>query len=179
MAEEYKVVSVREVSEGLSMPAWLVKMERPDGNMVAHLFPQDTLEWRAAEYGIEDVDELLDIVLHEPYQPPTDATEAEELGVERFTKPTLMEADSTSEARENHRARISRAKAERVRVVEPKSTKGGKSPLDAIRQKPGIDPDRMRAKREAVDMNRWINKYGALPVAPPSEAKEIGPRGWN
>lgn len=37
--------------------------------MMLHVFPPDTLEWRAAEYGIDptDLDTLLDIVLNEPF----------------------------------------------------------------------------------------------------------------
>jgi hypothetical protein len=33
----------------------------------AHVFPEDVLAWRtAAEYGIDDPDELLEMVLYEP-----------------------------------------------------------------------------------------------------------------
>lgn len=40
-----------------------------DGSLdyIFHIMPSDIFEWRAAEYGIDDLDELIDIVLHEPY----------------------------------------------------------------------------------------------------------------
>lgn len=40
-----------------------------DGNatLTLHLFHPETLEWRAAEYGIEDHDELIDLLMHEPF----------------------------------------------------------------------------------------------------------------
>lgn len=41
----------------------------PDGRRFLHVIPDDTLEWRAAEYGIgaADLDTLLEIVLAEPH----------------------------------------------------------------------------------------------------------------
>lgn len=36
-------------------------------NLNLHSFDAETLEWRAAEYGIEDLDELVEIVLLEPF----------------------------------------------------------------------------------------------------------------
>ena len=174
MAEELQVLSAEEFTDGLSTPCWLVRMKNGEGATVAHLFPQETLEWRSAEYGIDDVDELLDIVLHEPFQPPKDASAAAELGIARDASPTLFEAESTSEARDNHRARIARAKAERARVVAPKG-KGVKDPLDVIRNKHGIDPARKRAKQELVDEHRWTKKYGELPAkkTPTTKTREV------
>jgi len=34
---------------------------------IFHIMPKDIFEWRSVEYGISDLDELIDIVLHEPY----------------------------------------------------------------------------------------------------------------
>lgn len=48
-----------------------MEVTRDDGTsfLQLHVFPPETLEWRAAEYGIdpEDTDTLLDIVLNEPF----------------------------------------------------------------------------------------------------------------
>ncbi|MEV6014746.1 hypothetical protein [Streptomyces sp. NPDC051997] len=65
---------------------------------VRHIFPLDILEWRAAEYDIDHtaVDELLDIVLHEPYL--TDDA-------------PVYTAASAAEARAVHRERIAAVKA--------------------------------------------------------------------
>lgn len=158
MADEYVIESVEEHEGGT---AWRIRMLKPDGTYHAHILPKNTLEWRAAEYGIDDVTELLDIALHERYAPPTDAQAARIEGRTRDTGPTLFEADSTAAARAAHRARIARAKGERITVRNPKS-----DPLAVIRQQHGIDPDRMRAKREAVDVHRWRMQHGGLPVEP-------------
>jgi len=42
-------------------------MTQPDGTRVRHVFPPETLHWRAAEYGYDPTDaaSLLDVVLHE------------------------------------------------------------------------------------------------------------------
>jgi hypothetical protein len=162
MADEYIVESVEE-HEG--SPAWRIRMRKPDGTYHAHIMPKATLEWRAAEYGITDVDELLDIALHEPFAPPTDAQAALIEGVTRDTGPTLYEATSTADARAAHRARIARAKTERITVRN-----GNSDPLAVIRWNHYIiDPDRMRAKRELVDERRWRMQYGGLPVESPKE----------
>jgi hypothetical protein len=140
-------------------PCWSVIMLKPDGTTHGYLFPKFTLEQRAAEYGFTDVDEILDVVLHEPYQIPTSPVEAAVHGVARHTARTLFEAASTAEAREGHRTRIARTKAERVTVHSPRQ-----DPLDVIRHNHGITPEGVRARREPVDTYRWITLYGGLPV---------------
>ncbi|MFC7641427.1 hypothetical protein ACFQX6_10900 [Streptosporangium lutulentum] len=52
-------------------PIWGVSRVRPDGGVYMHIFPHSTMEWRAAEYAIdpEDLDTLLDVILHEPWIP--------------------------------------------------------------------------------------------------------------
>lgn len=63
-----KKVELRTLRSGQDIPAYAVTMAT-DAGEVMHIFPQDTLHWRAAEYGIDPADTatLLDIVLHEPY----------------------------------------------------------------------------------------------------------------
>lgn len=152
------VESVRERKVGAA-DGWEVITRAADGSGLTHLFPKDVLEWRAAEYGIDasDIDTLLDIVLHENFheEEPQDAP------------PTPYTAASTAQAREAHLARISKAKATRERITL--SAEGG--PLDAIRARPGITEQGIRAKREQVDIHRWNKLYGGLPV-PVTESKE-------
>jgi hypothetical protein len=141
-----------------------------DGNGVGHVFPCDILEWRAGEYGIDDVDELLDMVLHEPHLPdaPDRDDAAARAGLVTSTGPesepiTLYNAASTADARAAHRLRIADSKKARAHVRRPAK---GTDPLDAIQAQHGIDPVRLAAKREAVDMHRWALLYGDLPVTP-------------
>lgn len=80
--------------------------ELPDGNGGTLLnlltMPQDTLEWRAAEYLINpsDTDLLLDVVLYEAFLPP----EADGI-------PMLIKASTVDEAREYHVGKVMEAKA--------------------------------------------------------------------
>lgn len=79
--------------------------ELPDGNGGTLLYlltiPQDTLEWRAAEYLIEpsDTDLLLDVVLYEAFLP------SEPDGI-----PMLMKASTVDEARDYHVGQVMAAK---------------------------------------------------------------------
>lgn len=68
---------------------------------------------------------------------------------------TLYTAADTTAAREAHLVRIEHTKAHRVRVVPPK---GGRDPLDAIRQAHGIDPDRVAVKARAIEERRLITQ---------------------
>jgi hypothetical protein len=116
-----------------------------------HVFPQSTLEWRMAEYGLDSIDEALDVVLHEPWAItpseawliPADA--ATRQGMVTRTKGSAVDyepiqlhnADSIDDAREAHRMRIADAKT-RVHIVKPK---GKTDPLDAIRARHGVTDD--------------------------------------
>ncbi|MFC8077527.1 hypothetical protein ACFUN8_18570 [Streptomyces sp. NPDC057307] len=176
MSSEYKVIAVTDYPNS-SEPKWAVDMEKPDGNLHRHVLPKATLEWRAAEYGIDDVEELMDIVLHEPFQIPATEEElswdaaAQEADTKLHRLPSLIEAESTTEAAESLRVRIARTKAEKVHVVStPK--KGQPDPLDKIRNEHGIDPERKREKRELVDTMRWMTRHGGLPITTTPSGKE-------
>lgn len=163
----YTIDGVTERTRG-SSPRWAVHMVDQDGAGSGLVFPHETLEWRAAEYGLTDVTEILDMVLHEPHLPdaPDRDDAAVRAGLVTSTAPdaepiTLFNAPSTADALAAHRLRIADAKASRAQVHP--SGKGA-DPLDVIRERHGIDPARMRAKREAVDEHRWELLYGGLPV---------------
>lgn len=91
-----KPVRVNAVSrEGEAIIADVVT---PSGVRVAHRFPVDTLEWRAAEYGLDpvvDADTLVDIVITEPHMDsPVDPALA------------LHTAPTVAAAREHHLSRV-------------------------------------------------------------------------
>lgn len=155
---------------------WIVHKVAQDGSGHGHAFPPDTLEWRAAEYGLTDFDEILDIILHEPYLPdePGKDDAAARAGYVTSTRPdaepiTLFNAASTADALAAHRLRIADTKQARAHVRPPVR---GKDPLDVIRTQQ-ITPDGLRAKREAVDVHRWQLLYGDLPVPVLSTALEV------
>ncbi|MEU7240332.1 hypothetical protein [Streptomyces sparsogenes] len=158
--------TVTDVAEDADRGLWQVTYTAPSGEVRHHLFPKATLEWRAAEYGLDDVDEILDIVLHEPHAPAEEspalpsllATEPKR--VQLVPRVTLYTAESTAQARHAHRQQIADVKANHVRISPPK----GVDPLDHIRRNHGITADGLRAKREQVDTHRWKKLYGSLPV---------------
>ncbi|MGW3821793.1 hypothetical protein ACWEAF_05660 [Streptomyces sp. NPDC005071] len=170
-ALEYEIVAVGEYHPNPHTPCWAVDMVKPDGTEHRHVFPQDTLAWRAAEYGIDpaDTDQLLDIVLHEPWAPhPEDTITAdkdpvlaaglmspalESRGTVQAGDPvptTLYTADTTEQAREAHLMRIQYAKDNVVRAA-PRTGKA--DPLAAIKAR-GVDRSRVAAYEERVGMNR-------------------------
>lgn len=172
-----RILTVDFVAERLTRgtPRWVVHHVDQDGNGGGYVFPKETLEWRAAEYGLTDVDEILDIILHEfhlPDEPDRDDAAAR-AGLVTSNRPdaepiTLFNAASSSDALAAHRLRIAAAKQDRAHVRPPAK---GKDPLDVIRAAHGITGAGLRAKREAVDVHRWQLVYGDLPVPlPPSSS---------
>ncbi|TXJ75414.1 hypothetical protein E2C11_23160 [Streptomyces lavendulae] len=160
---------ITDVGEDPERSLWYVQYEDADGNAHTHIFPKATMEWRAAEYGLTDPAEILDVILHEPHTPdPTPRS-----GFRSLTNPaqraavapepvTLYTATSTGEARDAHLERIEATKAATVCVTNPPS-----DPLAVIREARGITVDGLRAKREFVDTSRWCHLYGGLPVEVP------------
>lgn len=171
---EPRIHTVDFVTERLNrgVPRWVVHRIDQDGNGGSYVFPKETMEWRAAEYGLDDVDEILDVILHEfhlPDEPDRDDAAAR-AGLVTSNLPdaepiTLFNAASTADALAAHRLRIADTKKVRAVVQAPAK---GKNPLDVIRAAHGITAAGLRAKREAVDMHRWRLVYGDLPVRLPS-----------
>jgi hypothetical protein len=174
-AEEYEVEAVMETFGKDETPLWRVIFKKPDGTYHDYIFPQSTLEWRAAEYDIdpEDTEALLDIVLHEPFKAPINkddpalaagyvspavlASKGTRIGDLEAT--TLFNAETVQDAREAHLLRIQHAKQNRVKIVPPKA-KGKKDPLDKIRDKHKTRDSQVENKRVAVTKARreLVNK---------------------
>lgn len=179
-ADEYTVQAVSEYWPNPAMPCWAVDMIKPDGTGHRHVFPQFTLLQRAAEYGIDPaaVDQLLDVVLHEPYAPhPDDPLKGEDpaaaagmlspalvsRGTTRkgdLTPTTLYTAADAATARAAHLLRIEHCKANRIRVAPPK---GKKDPLDLIRSGHGVDREWVEAKARAIHQRRLVAQGRAAP----------------
>jgi hypothetical protein len=179
-ADEYTVQEVSEYWPNPDMPCWAVDMIKPDGTGHRHVFPQFTLAQRAAEYGIDpaDVDQLLDIVLHEPYAPhPDDPLKGEDPAaaagmlspalVSRGTArkgdlipTTLYTAPDAATARAAHLLRIEHGKAHNVRVS---AAKGKKDPLDVIRANHRIDPAWVQTKAHEIHRRRLVAQGRAAP----------------
>jgi len=170
MAEEYEIVDVGEMLPNPEHPCWYVTKRKADGTLHGHVFPKATLEWRAAEYGLDDPAEILDVILHEGHRPRAAGDDRVSLvnppkqaaRAEAEEPVTLWTATSTGEAREAHRATIAAIKT-KIRVVDPAGH------LAHILSRHGMDPDRIREKAQRVDTTRWIKQHGGLPVQPTTE----------
>ncbi|MFE8961736.1 hypothetical protein [Streptomyces iakyrus] len=158
----YQVETAEATTTAQGTPIWLVSMRKPDGSIHAHAFPPSTIEWRMAEYGLDTVDEALDIILHEPWAAdPTDPILGRQdpamkagMTVQRAgaaAEPIrLHNAPTIADAREAHRLRIADAKT-RIRITPPK---GKQDPLDLIRQQHGVTSEGLRQKAAFVDSVR-------------------------
>ncbi|MGX9924170.1 hypothetical protein ACWIG4_30450 [Streptomyces sp. NPDC002248] len=160
---------------------WGVESQVGDEPMHLSIFPPDTLEWRAAEYGFDletEFDQVLDLVLHSRFIPnpmdiknfETDAAAQQgytvaspiDLGYaypRGTTVPVhLYNAPSIEQAREAQLIRLEAAKQENS-VLEVASTgartlRASSSLLQAIREGTPIEPESIEAKRLLVEQVR-------------------------
>ena len=112
----------------------------------AHVFPKDTLEWRAAEYGIDpaDTQTLLDIVLFEPH-------------IEIDPDWQLYTAPTVDDARDHLLERVQERKAqsERMKPAARRSLAKGERPVhDQVLDLCHLDADVLDVKREMVRVQR-------------------------
>lgn len=145
---------------------WEIHTQRDDGSKHLILMPKSTLDFRAAEYGIDptDVDTLLDIIIHERLIPTPEEEDADpKLKAKKL--PRLLQVTNTTDAQKYHLQRIRTARVQY-------KVKGNKA-LDPIRD--GHKPDRKLISESAqmVDMARWLSNYGDLPPMPAPAFKSI------
>jgi hypothetical protein len=168
----YEVRDAQATTTSQGTPIWMVSMRKPDGTLHCHTFPPAAIEWRMAEYGLDTVDEALDMVLHEPWAvDPLDPLSARDdpaaragmtvlraggAGVEPIR---LHNAPTIADARAAHRLRIADAKT-RVTVRPPQ---GKPDPLNAIRQQHGVTEAGLREKAALVDRARRAVRGEAVP----------------
>lgn len=140
-----KVTDVTPVSSEQSGNVITVHTEltMEDGSTVSgkHVFPADTLEWRAAEYDLDptDLDTLLDIVLYEPFLEEPDQPEL-----------TLHDAPSVEEARAYHLQRV-----EKVKKKATKARRGGVDPVrEQIKASAAMQPEAIGLKKAFIGKMR-------------------------
>lgn len=163
---------------------WRVIVKDASGSGHTHVFPADTLAWRAAEYGIDptDTQTLLDIVLHEPFLPDLDdpeAAAADPAAKAGMTVPArkangrtrkgdpepvrLRNANTIADARTAHLMRINAIK-DTVRVNAP-GGKGTPNPLQQIHASV-IDPVLVADLTGRVDQARRRYRGERIPRNP-------------
>lgn len=119
---------------------WILATRLPGGDLFHHVFPVDTLEWRAAEYGIDpdDVDQLLAIVLAEPWMAD---------GHDHNHEHSLHNAPTIDQAREHHLGRVRQVHDQRRWNVPPGVRR-------RIRDESPRDHDTIRLKARLVNHQR-------------------------
>ncbi len=173
------------VPDGSAEPLWGVYLVNSAGQNGIHVFPNAALEWRSAEHAIdpEDVDTLLDVVLHEGGLPdrndPLAYQDPEALAVLKDIDDlptTFTPGVSPAERRAACLARIASVKQHRFLVTPAaqqdrqaalvfvgSSRQAPPDPLAPIREAVRLDPARVAAKRAFLD---WQRQTVSQPVAP-------------
>ncbi|TMR97525.1 hypothetical protein [Nonomuraea basaltis] len=159
MAHEWTVTGVEETTgDDGRTPYWVIVYEvpvevAPDGQW-RYYVPKEAVEYRAAEYGLTDVDEVLDVLVHEPL-----LIELQSAGVLPPLTPSLTDAAAARElvrqqiaaCRERHGAVAAQRKHSNARAVDP---------LQAIRDACRIDPIRTAELRMEIDRHRMAQARG-------------------
>lgn len=120
------------VEQGGDTRFWMVTTE-VGGELIPHAFPEDTLEWRAAEYGIDpaDMETLLEVVLYEPH-----------LTHDPYDPDLLDVAETVDKARTHHLARIGQLRGTgRVRAATRVEILDARRRAVAAVRSAGRDPD--------------------------------------
>lgn len=115
---------------------WCVRYdvtERSNGEMPTfyHHFMDDQIDYYMAAYGTEDIQEVLDLILADPFH-------------EEDPGPALLQSSSRSQEGATHRARCARVKL-KVRL----SSRGVENPLEMIRGSYRTNPERTARGEEA------------------------------
>lgn len=175
MPDELNVTQVLAGDLAPDVPGWLVEYREPDSTLRNFAFPQVAFEWRAAEYGLDDPEQILDVILHEhvarrlgnPQEPAVapmiPAGQAATRARTAADEPpvTLWTADSTEQARDAHLETLAAVKEQRA-IADPSGF------LSYITADHGMTSAGILAKMEQVDTTRWGIRYGALPEPPRS-----------
>lgn len=142
-----------------------------------HTFSPETLEWRAALYDTDDLDELIDMVLLEPF--------IEDVRPLQKTKEeaTRLQRERVSEAKQRLRrngpfSRVGVADALRSRGVDKKySDAAEENPYEVIKRHCPFDPTVLEVKREFVAMQRESQRAAhQRPIPEQSRAERLRER---
>ncbi|NYI05255.1 hypothetical protein [Allostreptomyces psammosilenae] len=180
--------------EGLGQ-CWEYAQER-DGEPHAHVIPQAAFEWRAAEYGIDDITEITEMLLLEPFLPsdaPPPVTYLDE-PVDQPAAPGTAAAraalaDGTETAplpgpdlvREPPEVNLARQRARlaavrgAVTVVMPAAPVAARAATSDVPAAPAIDPEKVAAKARYLELRRRLASGGALTEAEAEELRRFAP----
>jgi hypothetical protein len=160
------VLIARENSPNIWVIAKEVRYDTGSIIRMAQAFPEDTLEWRVAEYDLDpnDKDTLIDILLYEhhldddidPDHPSTLAhavtiKEAREFHLQRI-KDKKGTGKVKTRKRDPSEKAITKVRSARYLLID--SGDDPDTPLDILKRELPIDPDLVEVKREHVRQQR-------------------------
>lgn len=163
-----KGVSTKTLENGVVLVVVEQELTMDDGQVIRgrHVFPDDTMEWRAAEYGIDptDLETLLDVVLWEPHLPEPDRPEL-----------LLHDAPSVEAARTYHLSRIADRKGTAGRPPQAGPPDPVRSQIVALSR---MNPAALEVKKVLVDEGRKARKkeraaLARMAMEPVSEAARV------
>lgn len=150
------MIGLEETTDGTGrIPLWVIVYEVPE-EMSAdrrhrYIVPHDLLEIRAAEYGLSSVDDVLDVIVHEPMLGAAQAA-----GDLPMLIPGAVDA-GTAHAQVTEQIAACRKKHGRVAIDARQSTARAEMPahpLQKIRDSTRIDPIRTASIRLEIDRHR-------------------------
>lgn len=139
-----KSVDTKTLDNGVRLIVLEQELTLDDGTTIRgrHVFPDDALEWRAAEYDIDpaDTDTLLDMVLWEPHLPEPDQPEL-----------LLHDAPDIASAREYHLKRVADRKGKGAKPPQAGPPDPVRSQVVALSR---MNPRALELKKVLVDEGR-------------------------
>lgn len=139
-----KSVDTKTLPNGVRLIVLEQEITLDDGSTIRgrHVFPDDTLEWRVAEYGMDpaDPDPILEMVLWEPHLPEADQPEL-----------LLHDAPDIPTAREYHLKRISDFKGKGANPSHPGPPDPVRGQVVALSR---MNPQAIEVKKVMVDEGR-------------------------
>lgn len=165
---ELTITDVRQPVPG----QWHVVFQHENGEQWETAMPNRVVAGRMAEHGYTDPGEALLATLHEPHlwtlmhEAGHKDDPAVVAGWVTTTDPdsepiTVYTARSTSDAYGAHEARLA-AVRDTVTLTDPQNL------LPALQEAVTPAPDDLAAMRQQVDVVRWVNNYGGLPLPEPA-----------
>ncbi|WP_433235552.1 hypothetical protein ACQPYK_25540 [Streptosporangium sp. CA-135522] len=159
--QEWTVIGLEETTDGTGrIPMWVIVYEVPEevsaDRRHRYIVPHDLLEIRAAEYGLSTVDDVLDVIVHEPM-----------LGAAQAAGDLPMLIPGTVDAGTAHAQvteQIAACRQRHGRVIMPDArqsaarAKPPAHPLQKIRDSTRIDPIRTASIRLEIDRHRLSNR---------------------
>ncbi|MFC6581845.1 hypothetical protein [Planomonospora parontospora] len=155
------MTSVEETTDTSGrIPFWVITYRVPesvaDDGVVTYYLPKAALEHRVAEYGLDSVEEALEIALYEPVLGPHQAAGELDMLTPALLRPPEARAQVDQQiaiCKENYGVVVTAPSAPPDARVS-RATSAARDPLRVIREQTRIDPIRTAALRVELDRIR-------------------------